>query len=218
MKHKRKSETKQPTRTPKAVLTLDVVKSREMVDIPTKIHDRIQEINRRYRAQLFAPFVVTLGDEFQGVLEDIGIAFQIFLDVQRTLPIYAGVGIGEVEKGLETSASHMTGEAFVRSRAALNSAKKRKRTFVVSIRDDYFDTTINALAFAAQFIRLKQTKRQKAVIDTFILEPDLAKWQLAHKLRVSGPAISKILKAGGFYALEEIQVTIRLLLSQVLGV
>jgi hypothetical protein len=212
MEHRKTNKTnrQQP---PNGVLTFDIMSSREKRNIPSYIRNLTITINKKYQSILFTPFVVTLGDEFQGVLSDRSQVFQIFLEVQKIIPIYAGVGMGEVESLKETPAPQMTGEAFVRSRKALNQAKEMKRTFMVSTGVDYLDTSVNALAFAAQFIRSKQSKRQMQVSDRFILDPEMPQWQLADELKISRPTVSKILKYGGFDTLDEIRLAIQRILS-----
>jgi DNA-binding MurR/RpiR family transcriptional regulator len=84
---------------------------------------------------------------------------------------------------------------------------------MVSTGVDYLDTSVNALAFAAQFIRSKQSKRQMQVSDRFILDPEMPQWQLADELKISRPTVSKILKYGGFDTLDEIRLAIQRILS-----
>jgi len=196
-----------------AVVTLDLIGSRDIDTLSTKIKNLLHEINRRYHAQLIAPFVVTLGDEFQGVLRSTSEVFHIFIDVQSVFEIYAGVGTGKIDRSQDTYSPSMTGEAFVRSREAIHSAKDRRRTFVVSTGEVELDLVVNTLAYAAQFIRSEQTARQKSVIDSLLLDSNLKKSRLATKLKVSPQAISRILKGGGFYTTQEITTTIQHILS-----
>lgn len=109
-----------------AVLTCDVIGSREIRRLPTQIALGLRKLNRHHRTALVAAFVVTLGDEFQGVIREINKSYRLYLEVQNALevPIYAGLGIGMAEASEDNYAPHMTGEAFIRSREALTAAKR----------------------------------------------------------------------------------------------
>jgi hypothetical protein len=209
-----RSETKKHATSRGAVITFDVIKSRERTNVALTVQKAIQRINKRYWSQLLAPFVVTLGDEFQGVLKEHSLAFEVFLEIQTTLPIYAGLGIGKIDEGNENYAPRMTGEAFVLSRESLNFAKKYNHTFFASTDNRKITIAVNALAFASQFIRSEQTERQKFVVDRLTVEPELSKKKLAHELRITAASVSSILSGGGFPALEQIRNAIRAILSE----
>ncbi len=189
-----------------AVLTCDVVGSREFRRVPTQIALTLRKLNKRYKPALVAAFAVTLGDEFQGVLREINKSYRLYLEAQNTLefPIYAGLGIGMAEASEDHYAPHMTGEAFTRSREALAAAKKKHRTFVARTGIENVDATVNALALAAQFIRSHHTNRQSSLANMLLFDPQLTSTELAKKLSISKSAVSQILKAAGFEALREI--------------
>ena len=198
-----------------AVLTCDVVRSREFRGMPRRIASALQKLNERYRRALVAPIVITLGDEFQCVLKEINRSYDLYLEAEYVLklPIYAGLGIGTAETGNNNYAPHMTGVAFVRSRNALNLAKLRGRRFVAQTGNNNLNVAINTLSIAVQYIRSLHTQRQASVVDHMLLNPRLSQTELSKKLGVSKSAVSQVLRAAGFEALNEVSLAMRQLLG-----
>lgn len=189
-----------------AVLTCDVVASRTIPRLPTRIASALHQFNRHNKNALFAGFVVTLGDEFQGVLREIEASYRIFLKLHNVLglQLYAGLGVGMVESDQDNYAPHMTGQAFIRSREALTIAKKKHREFITRSGASEVDSTINSLTYASQFIRSRHKKAQAALTNALVEEPQLTVTELARKFHITKSAASQTLKTAGYEVLSEI--------------
>lgn len=198
------------------VITCDVIGSRKVQRVPRHIDHALSKLNTKHRTDLIARFAVTLGDEFQGVLRSSSQVYHIRMEIEQMLrlPIYAGVGIGKAETTNDSNSSHMTGEAFIRSREALNFAKKKKREFILTTGNEVIDVAINSLAQAAQFIKAKQTHRQSKTINLLLENPTITQRKLAAKMRVSPANISKTLKAAGYEPLQAVISAIEILLKE----
>ncbi|MCL6442887.1 MAG: SatD family protein [Alicyclobacillus sp.] len=94
----------------------------------------IKTYNAEFSSVIVAPFLVILGDEWQGLLRE-GADYEStihFFASQLQLPFYVGVGIGEctvVDE--ELTVNQMDGPAFYKARHALKLAKEFGYTKVI---------------------------------------------------------------------------------------
>ena len=115
------------------VIISDIIGSRKLND-----HERhewqlflkssIVQINEKFSDFIEAPFMITKGDEFQGVLKRIGSVHSIVMEFERLvfpLTMRFGVGHGVIQKMGSKIPIEMDGAAFHRAQAALNKAKKK---------------------------------------------------------------------------------------------
>lgn len=109
----------------------DMVKSRDYKGT-TRLHIQeafnrfIARLNRTYRPSIRALFTVTLGDEFQGLVQDPEIIPDLLWEVQRepSLPPFRlGLGYGRIDTKIPARAINLDGPAFHNARAAIQQAK-----------------------------------------------------------------------------------------------
>ena len=89
----------------------------------------IIQINENFSDFIEAPFMITRGDEFQGVTKNMEVALKIMLEFERLLfPLMLryGIGKGEIQKMGSKIPIEMDGPAFHRANEAVNQAKKKK--------------------------------------------------------------------------------------------
>lgn len=89
--------------------------------------ESIRAYNQEFNASLAAPFLIIVGDEWQGLLhsqEDYRATRDFFL-AKLELPFYVGVGIGDCTvMNQELTVNQMDGPAFYKARHALKIAKE----------------------------------------------------------------------------------------------
>jgi len=89
----------------------------------------IIQINENFSNNIEAPFMITRGDEFQGVTENLASGLEIMLEFERLLfplKLRYGIGKGEIQKMGSSIPIEMDGSAFHRANDAVNRAKKKK--------------------------------------------------------------------------------------------
>ena len=89
----------------------------------------IIQINENFSKSIEAPFMITRGDEFQGVTKDLASGLEIMLEFERLLfplKLRYGIGKGEIQKMGSSIPIEMDGSAFHRANDAVNRAKKKK--------------------------------------------------------------------------------------------
>ncbi|MCW3490502.1 SatD family protein [Dethiobacter alkaliphilus] len=88
----------------------------------------LKEVNQRFAEQIAAPFLITLGDEWQGLLHGDGDYQEIIDFFKEKLPdicFYTGIGIGEISiSNFELTVNQLDGPSFHKARKAIRLAKK----------------------------------------------------------------------------------------------
>ncbi|MEJ2054299.1 MAG: SatD family protein [Calditrichaceae bacterium] len=138
---------------PYTVIISDIIGSRKL-----NAHERhewqlflkssIVQINEKFANHIEAPFMITKGDEFQGVLKKISSVHQIVSEFERLvfpLTMRFGVGHGSIQKMGSKIPIEMDGPAFHLAQAALNKAKKKKQVIVLKTKNEYFNLTVNTI-------------------------------------------------------------------------
>jgi hypothetical protein len=106
----------------------------------------IIQINENFKESIEAPFMITRGDEFQGVLKEMKSAFEIMLEYERLLfplNLRYGIGKGFINKMGSSVTVEMDGSAFHRAREALAQIKSKKRYIFCSTENEYNDLLVN---------------------------------------------------------------------------
>ena len=108
----------------------------------------IIQVNEEFSDSLEARFMITRGDEFQGVLKDLPSALIAMIEFERLLfplQLRYGIGRGTVHKMGSEIPIEMDGPAFHRATEALNNVKKKKYFIQCSLGDEDIDLMINTI-------------------------------------------------------------------------
>lgn len=98
--------------------------------------DALKLCNTQFQEILAAPFLITVGDEWQGLLKPHSNYEPIInffkLNLPQDVSFYTGVGIGPIAiSNFELTVNQLDGPAFYLAREALNYAKRKKYALVV---------------------------------------------------------------------------------------
>ncbi len=164
----------------------------------------LDEINSIFRKDILIPFEITAGDEFQGVLKSPERTPHVLeeLHFRLFMRIYTGVGLGDVERGIDERTA-LRGSAFYRAREALESGKDSGRIVVVRSPDSLFDRTVNAIYFLVQSIQEKWTQRQREIIQFYRRHMDYTYEEIGNHFGISKQAVHKQIKSARFHAVLE---------------
>jgi hypothetical protein len=149
----------------------DIRSSRELpnrAEVQKKMEDGLARINEEFRGRLAARFTITLGDEFQGLLERpedaIAVLSELDSAFSRDVPLRYGLGWGTVVTEMRESAVGMDGPCFHNAREAVERGKREDRwATAAGLGDD--DRTINALLRLVGDIRSKWTEVQRETVE-----------------------------------------------------
>lgn len=185
----------------------DMVRSREFAgEERSQVQDDfnlfIEHLNHRYGASLRAQFTITLGDEFQGLLEDPSIVPDIIWEVHqgRALPGFRlGIGFGRIDTKIPTTAINLDGPAFHRARAAIQRAKSEGMMGgVFEGFGEQVDIIANGIARLLEFHVRRRSKKQLQVID--LLRHSMSQIEVADKIGLTPQAVNDHKKAAGWEA------------------
>jgi hypothetical protein len=163
----------------------DVVQSRRYEDgeraaLQTRLQKLLEGVNRRYRPTILSRFVITTGDEFQGLLSSASAIPDLLWDMEQLPPtaFRIGIGHGRLSTPLSPEAAvGMDGPVWYNARDAITLAKKGRRLGGVFIGFDAYDMPLNGFARLLHhfrdrlipsqrvtFSRLREVGRQAALV------------------------------------------------------
>ncbi len=179
----------------------DIIGSRQLPDraqIQLRLEKFLSHINVRFSKFIVAKFVITIGDEFQGLVTR-KFPLQEFLwllkqEFGEELKIRFGIGLGALSTALREEAIGMDGACFHHARSALNQAKEMaKFVFFAGFEMNY---ALMVLFDFVHEIEANWTPRQWDVIKFYYRDRD--QLAVAEKMEVSKQAINKIIKTARF--------------------
>lgn len=126
------------------------------------VKSAIVQINEEYQSFIEAPMTITKGDEFQGLIDSPGQAYQIIQALEKMVfPIHVryGMGVGQIYRMGGTLPIEMDGPAFHKANGALTQAKKRKigAWFISEI--ESYDKLINTVLSLVSAIKSRWNDR-----------------------------------------------------------
>lgn len=120
------------------------------------IKSTIIQVNEKLSTLIEAPFMITRGDEFQGVLRNLRSALEIMLEFERLLfplQLRYGIGKGQIQKMGSKIPIEMDGPAFHRADEALTQVKKRKQFIQCNTGKTQDDLLINTIFYLTSAIK-----------------------------------------------------------------
>ncbi len=149
-----------------AAVNADLALSRRLTDrrsVQRRLLGLATHLNAEFAPDLAAHFMITLGDEIQGLLSDPtrfpAIVSRIHAEF-RPQAITIGGGIGEVATRLSPRVTEMDGSAFVNARTAVERAKKKRLEVVVVSGEPDLDENVNTIYALMTGIQARWTLKQ----------------------------------------------------------
>lgn len=120
------------------VMIFDIKDSKQLPDreaVQYKLIDTIKEVNKEYSSIIASDFIITIGDEWQGLLKypcNYQNIIEFFNKKLNHLNIYCGIGIGVITiHNFELTVNQLDGPAFHLARNAIKIAKEKNISLVV---------------------------------------------------------------------------------------
>jgi len=196
-------------------------------EIQKKLRQVLDEINKKYDTDISSRFIITLGDEFQGLLCNGANTLQIISEIERKMypiKIRYGVGVGaittEVNKEMSLGAD---GPGYYKARDAIEYLKedeKKNQTNAADIRfevdSENQSTTIminTILSLLTAIKDLWSDRQQEIVWD--MLEHQDSQVDVANRLKIKQPAVQKSLAKAKYYAYKDALDTIGKALEEI---
>ncbi|HEY5585030.1 MAG TPA: SatD family protein [Ruminiclostridium sp.] len=186
-------------------------KTKNRFQIQEQLEEILKEINREYDNCIAANFIITLGDEFQGLLNStkplINIIEKIKIKMYPT-EIRFGIGFGEISTKINKEmAISADGPAYYCARKMINEIKKSEKSrmsdkVTIKLCSDEKGTIvelINNTFCLWSFIQDKWTPKQTRLIFEDIISGNNQR-EVAQKLGIVQSTVQRGLKSSGYYS------------------
>jgi hypothetical protein len=160
----------------------------------------IASLNRDYRKTIASKFVITLGDEFQGLLNSTTVIPDLIWRLEQDLPqrqFRVGVGLGALDTPIQKYAINIDGPALHTARAAIEYAKKEKALGGVFRGFGELDDILNGLSGLLWFQRSRWTQAQRHIAN--LLRKGMSQTEVAEELGIKKQVVSRQVLASGSY-------------------
>ena len=179
----------------------DIIKSRSINnrnEIQLILENILAGVNAEYEQFIAAKFLVTIGDEFQGLLKPSAPVYEIVgYIVESLFPIQIrfGIGLGVITTPIKDIALGMDGPAFYFARESLKIAHERNGHAIVFKSEklgNVSEDAINMMLGSLAVIRKLWSESFREILS--YLRSGKNQKEIADLLQVTQPYISKLIK------------------------
>lgn len=177
-----------------AAVTADLVMSRGLVDrrgVQRRLANLVETLNAEFGKDLAAGFMITLGDEIQGLLREPDRFPPVVAAIHaafRPDAITVGVGVGGVATELAARVTEMDGPVFVNARRAVETGKDKSLEVVVFSGNEQADVILNTIYGMIGGIQSRWRQKQWERVNLYRKHRSLEK--VAREAGVTKQAIS----------------------------
>jgi hypothetical protein len=205
---------------PCIALIADMVRSRELTRIQRpSVQKRFKEfvgyLNKTYSRTILSRFVITLGDEFQGLLSSATAIPDLMWDIDHRFSdrnLRVGMGFGVLDTPIQKEAINVDGPALHMARAAIQTAHEKRWYGGVFLGFGELDAVMNGLARILWFHRSRLTETQLRIAE--LLRQGQSQSDAAEELNITRQAISKQVVSIGWWPYAEAEEAWRVLLDR----
>ncbi len=198
----------------------DIVDSRKIEnreEVQNKVKSVLDNINKTYSQSIKSKFLITLGDEFQGLLlphSPVNKIMSEILDDLYPVEFRFGLGFGEITTEISEYALGMDGPAFYLARQAVEESEKEKGASVVfkaNVMDELKIRNINVMFNSLFIIRRLWSDQFKSNLK--FIRKNQTQNELAKELGVYQSTVSNLLNKNQWYSVKKVEKEIDFLLS-----
>lgn len=208
----------------------DIKNSKELENrknIQVKLKSVLSEINEKYNSVISAKFMITLGDEFQGLLCSGDGVLEIIEEIQRQMhpvEIRFGIGVGQITTEINAEmAIGADGPGYYKAREAieiLKNSEQKSKTQAADIRieiendENSIAIMLNTIFSLIAVIQNNWSERQREIVWAFEKYGG-SQLECAKRLNVSQSSIQRSLANGNYYAYKNAKETINTVLKEI---
>lgn len=188
----------------------DIVQSRALsstqrMELQLEFARALQGVNTKYAGSIASRFIITVGDEFQGLLEDASVVPDLIWEIEDAMDqveFRFGIGYGSLTTGLKPDAIGMDGPSFHTAREAIVLAKKEKKLGGVFVGFGASeDCILNGYARMLWYHRHEWNSTQREVARQ--LRSGRVPAQISDALGISQQAVSSRVQSAGWNVYQE---------------
>lgn len=215
---------------PYIAIIADIKKSKQLIDrssIQHKMEKTLDGINEKYEKDIASKFMITLGDEFQGLLKCGDNVMNIISEIEAVMypvKIRFGIGVGEITTEVNPEVPlGADGPAYYNARNAIeflksseNKSKMADSNIMLKAdgNNEASEKMINTILSLLTVIKNKWTDRQREVIRDYVLHEDNQK-SVGQRLGITQSSVQKNLSNADYYSYKEAVELITKALSEI---
>lgn len=208
----------------------DIKNSKELEnrrDTQIKLNSVLNNINAKYKSVISAKFMITLGDEFQGLLCRGDGALDIIEEIQRAMypvKIRFGIGVGQITTGINAEmAIGADGPGYYKAREAIEMLKNseyRNKTQAANIRIEVEDdensiaVMLNTIFSLMAVIQDNWSRRQREIVWAYE-QYGGSQLECAERLNISQSSVQRSLINSNYYAYNDAKETLNTVLREI---
>ncbi len=196
-------------------------------EVQKKLNMILEDINIKYVQDIASKFMITLGDEFQGLLRCGNNVMNIISEIEaRMYPVNLrfGIGVGEITTEINPDIPlGADGPAYYNARAAIEQLKSREKKrksgetnilIVVDGENEKEVKLLNTILSLGTVVKSRWTERQREVIRDHI-EHGENQLKAAERLGITQSNVNKNLTKADYYSYKEAMDTLSEALSEI---
>jgi len=207
----------------------DIVNSKKIADrckVQKQLAETLNIVNQKYKDDIASKFMITLGDEFQGLLKCGRNTINIIQEIERKLhpiKIRFGIGIGKISTPINPDMPlGADGPAYHNARRMIDELKKLEKKNMTSAGNiricidklKELEILINSILSLCSVLKSKWTNRQAEIIYDFLEHKD-SQTNTAKRLGIAQSSVNKVLSAANFYTYKNSLETIAKILEEI---
>jgi len=196
-------------------------------EVQNKLKQVLGEINDKYIGDISSKFMITLGDEFQGLLGNGVNTMSIVSEIERKMyPVRMrfGIGIGKITTDINKEmALGADGPGYYKARNAIEYLKnneRKKQAIAANVRIEVESSNqataimLNTILALMTAIEESWSERQREIIWNMLEHQD-SQIDVAKRLKIKQPAVQKSFSIGKYYVYKDAIDTIGKALEEI---
>lgn len=183
-------------------------------EVQVHLQEILDRLNEKYKDHIVSKFLITLGDEFQGLLcggeHILDMVNEIRMEMYP-VRLRFGIGFGQITTDIKSEmALGADGPGYYRAREAIELLKEREKKnrpvlaelcLRLDEKDQEKEILLNTVFDLMYVVESGWTERQRETIWDMLLYGD-GQQNTARRLSISQPTVQKALAAGSYYTYE----------------
>jgi len=206
----------------------DIVHSKELwnrKESQEKLEAVLDSVNKKYSDAIASKFMITLGDEFQGLLKNGAETMKLIAEIEIGMfpvQIRFGIGIGRITTDINPDFPlGADGPAYYNARKmvdAIKSIEKKNRTsdadvMIATEGSPPSDQLLNTILSLNAALKKKWSDRQREIVFDCILHGD-NQVKAAERLGISQSSVQKGLANANYYSMKKAVDTVSNVLAE----
>ena len=191
--------------------------------VQKRFQKALDKINKDFRDEIASLFLITVGDEAQGILHRTNDCYEILRRIQLELApteIVFGIGYGILTTEMKEFAVGADGPAFHFAREALTKTKEERKVYGKSIlREVRFNSddplqnkVIDALFLAISVFKSQWTSKQTEILN--LLEQGYSPTDVSESLGLPLSNVSRTIDSSDYREFEDIAQTLQTIFQE----